>query len=122
MNVLLIGSGGREHALAWKLAESPLLDQLWIAPGNPGTACLGSNVPISVTDVQGLLNFSRSHAIDLAVIGPEAALAAGLSDALKEAGIAVFGPHGQRRKRDVKGFCKSFMQRMEFQRPLCVVY
>ncbi len=112
MNVLLIGSGGREHALAWKLAESPLLDQLWIAPGNPGTARLGSNVPISVTDVQGLLNFSRSHAIDLAVIGPEAALAAGLSDALKEAGIAVFGPTRAAAQIETsKVFAKSFMQR-----------
>ena len=92
MKVLLIGNGGREHALAWALAKSPRLTKLWIAPGNPGTATCGENVAIKVEDLDRLVAFARERAVDLVVVGPEAPLVAGLADRLSEAGIAVFGP------------------------------
>jgi len=92
MRVLLVGSGGREHALAWALAASPLLTRLWIAPGNPGTAALGENLPILATDIPALIAFARAEAVDLVVSGPEAPLTLGLADACAEAGIRCFGP------------------------------
>src|SRR6476659_7114633 len=92
MNVLIVGSGGREHALAWKLAQSPLLGRLLIAPGNPGTAQVGHNVPVSVDSHALLLDIARRERADLVVIGPEAPLADGLTDLLSGAGIPVFGP------------------------------
>jgi phosphoribosylamine--glycine ligase len=92
MNVLLVGSGGREHALAWKLAQSPLLDRLLIAPGSPGTAEIGHNVPVSVDSHALLLDIARREHVGLVVIGPEAPLAAGLTDLLTDAGMLVFGP------------------------------
>jgi phosphoribosylamine--glycine ligase len=92
MRVLIIGNGGREHALAWKLAQSPLLTRLFIAPGNPGTAQRGENVPIAVDDIAGLVGFAASNAIDLVIPGPELPLALGIADALTESGIACFGP------------------------------
>lgn len=92
MNILIIGSGGREHALAWKLHHSPLAPRLWIAPGNGGTARVGTNVPIADTDIPGLVHFARTNAIDLVVVGPEAPLVLGLADALDEGGIPCFGP------------------------------
>jgi len=92
MNVLLIGSGGREHALAWKLVQSPLLDRLLIAPGSPGTAELGHNVPVSIDSHALLLDIARREHVGLVVIGPEAPLAAGLTDLLTDAGFLVFGP------------------------------
>ncbi|MCS6940495.1 MAG: phosphoribosylamine--glycine ligase [Roseiflexus sp.] len=92
MNVLLIGAGGREHALAWKLAQSPLIDALFIAPGNPGTAQVGRNLPVEVLDIPRLVEVAQQERVNLVVVGPEAPLAAGLADACLEAGIAVFGP------------------------------
>ncbi len=92
MRVLLVGAGGREHALAWKIAQSPLLAALFIAPGNPGTAAFGVNVPLASDDLEGLVRFAASQQIDLVVVGPEAPLAAGLVDQLAAAGIAAFGP------------------------------
>ncbi len=92
MRVLLVGGGGREHALAATLTRSPLLDALFIAPGNPGTAGLGSNVPVAADDVAGLVAFARRERIDLVVPGPEAPLVAGLADACAVAGIACAGP------------------------------
>ncbi len=92
MKVLLVGSGAREHALAWKIAAAPHLTRLWIAPGNPGTAALGENVPIAATDVPALVRFAREQGIELCVVGPEAPLVAGLADALAEHKIACFGP------------------------------
>ena len=112
MNVLLIGSGGREHALAWKMAQSPRLSRLWIAPGNPGTAQHGENIPLSAEQVPGLVEFACQNAVDLAVVGPEGALAAGLSDALVEAGIPAFGPTRAAAEIETsKVFSKQFMQR-----------
>ena len=92
MNVLLIGSGGREHALAWKLAASPLLTQLYCAPGNPGMAELATCVAVDVNDHAAVIAFCRVQNIGFVVVGPEAPLVAGLVDALKAAGIKVFGP------------------------------
>ncbi len=92
MNVLLIGSGGREHALAFKLRQSPLLSRLFIAPGNAGTQDLGKNVQLDVTDHAAVTAFCHAHRIDLVVVGPEAPLVSGLSDELERAGLDVFGP------------------------------
>ncbi len=92
MRVLLIGGGGREHALAWALAASPLLTKLWVAPGNPGIAPLAECVAIDTTDIAGLAAFARANAVDLVVPGPEAPLVAGLADALAAAGVACCGP------------------------------
>jgi len=92
MNVFLIGSGGREHALAWKMAASPMLEKLFAAPGNPGIAEHAECVVVDVTDHQAVINFCHVNGIDLVVIGPEAPLVAGLADDLKAAGIAAFGP------------------------------
>ncbi len=92
MNILVVGSGGREHALAWKLRQSPHTSQLFIAPGNGGTASLGTNVPIADTDIVGLAHFAQAHDIGLVVVGPEAPLVGGLADALAAKGIPCFGP------------------------------
>jgi phosphoribosylamine---glycine ligase len=92
MRVLLVGSGGREHALAWALAASPLLTKLFIAPGNPGTAELGENVPIGVLDIPALVAFARENQVDLVLPGPEAPLVAGLADACLAAGLRCCGP------------------------------
>jgi phosphoribosylamine--glycine ligase len=92
MNVLLIGSGGREHALAWKLRQTPLLTSLYAAPGNPGIAECGELATIDIADHAAIIGFCRRKAVDLVVIGPEAPLVAGLADDLATAGIAAFGP------------------------------
>ena len=92
MRVLLIGNGGREHALAWKLAASPRVTGLFVAPGNPGTAQVADNVPIAVSDFKQIVRFAKDNAIRLVVIGPEDPLACGLTDVLQDAGIRVFGP------------------------------
>ncbi|CAN7633098.1 phosphoribosylamine--glycine ligase [Bosea sp. LjRoot9] len=92
MNILLIGSGGREHALAWAISGSPLCDRLYIAPGNPGTAQCGENVVLDITDHSAVASFCKLHGIDLAVIGPEGPLVDGIADDLIAAGIKTFGP------------------------------
>ncbi len=92
MRVLLIGSGGREHALAWKLSQSPLLSELHAAPGNPGIARLGECHPVRAEDAEGLLDLARGLHVDLAVVGPEVPLVAGVADELRHAGVPVFGP------------------------------
>jgi phosphoribosylamine--glycine ligase len=92
MRVLILGSGGREHALAWAVAYSPLLSKLYIAPGNPGTAELGENVPIRAADVAAVVKFCLEQSIDLVIPGPEAPLVAGVADALAEHDIACCGP------------------------------
>ncbi len=92
MKVLLIGGGGREHALGWKIAQSPILTKLYLAPGNPGLNAYGDPISVSAGDTAGLVAAARQLAVDLVVVGPEGPLAAGLADALAEAGIACFGP------------------------------
>ncbi len=114
MNVLLIGNGGREHALAWKLHQSSKLDQFFIAPGNPGTASLGTNSVIDVQDHQAVIAFCHLHAIELVVIGPEAPLVDGLTDSLDAAGIAVFGPSKIAAQLEgSKGFTKDICARYD---------
>ncbi|HEX8389482.1 MAG TPA: phosphoribosylamine--glycine ligase N-terminal domain-containing protein, partial [Sphingomonas sp.] len=92
MNVLLLGSGGREHALAWKLAQSPLLTRLYAAPGNPGIARHADLVTLDAADHPAVISFARAHDVGLVVIGPEAPLVDGLADSLRAAGVPVFGP------------------------------
>ncbi|HEU4329372.1 MAG TPA: phosphoribosylamine--glycine ligase [Roseiflexaceae bacterium] len=112
MNVLLVGSGGREHALAWKLAQSPLLTELLIAPGNPGTALHGRTIPVGVDAIPQLVELARRERVGLVVVGPEAPLAQGLADACAEAGIPVFGPRAAAaRIESSKAFAKELMLR-----------
>ncbi|HET8996625.1 MAG TPA: phosphoribosylamine--glycine ligase, partial [Acetobacteraceae bacterium] len=92
MRVLVVGSGGREHALCWALAASPLLTKLYCAPGNPGIGELAECVKIGATDIAELVAFAQEHAIDLVVPGPEAPLSAGIADAMEDAAIACCGP------------------------------
>ncbi|WP_428427749.1 phosphoribosylamine--glycine ligase [Pararhizobium sp.] len=107
MKVLLIGSGGREHALAWKLAQSPRLTALYAAPGNPGIAEEAIIADIDTSDNAAVLAFCRRQAIDFVVVGPEAPLVAGLADTLRDAGIAVFGPSAAAAQLEgSKGFTK----------------
>jgi phosphoribosylamine--glycine ligase len=111
MDVLLIGSGGREHAIAWKLAQSKNLGKLDIAPGNPGTARCGTNIPISANDTDKLVNFARQNNIALVVVGPEDPLAAGAVDAFEAAGIKAFGPSGGAAQLEAdKAFAKHLMR------------
>ena len=112
MKVLLVGSGGREHALAWALAASPLCDTLYCAPGNAGIAKLAACVPIPAEDIGGLVRFATENAIDFVVVGPEAPLVAGLVDALDAAGIKSFGPRKAAAALEgSKGFMKDFCAR-----------
>jgi len=111
MNLLLIGSGGREHAIAWKLAQSKNLGKLYIAPGNAGTAACGENIPIGVNDTDKLVDFAKQNHIGLVVVGPEDPLAAGIVDRFEEAGIKAFGPSaGAAQLEADKAFAKQLMR------------
>lgn len=111
MNVLVIGNGGREHALAWKIAQSPRAKRVFVAPGNAGTALDAENVDIAATDVPKLVQFARENSIDLVVVGPEAALAAGVVDAMNDAGIRAFGPSKAAAELEgSKVFCKELLR------------
>src|SRR5256885_402000 len=92
MKILLLGSGGREHALAWKIAASPLVTKLWCAPGNAGIAKDAECVPIDIADHPAVIDFCRRNAVDFVVVGPDAAVAAGVVDDLNAAGFKAFGP------------------------------
>src|SRR5688572_15550653 len=111
MKVLLIGNGGREHALAWRLADSPRVTALYAMPGNPGTAQVADNVPVDPMNFDAVEKFVRSNGIGLVVIGPEDPLAAGLADRMRAAGVKVFGPakDGARVEAD-KWFAKEIMR------------
>ena len=130
MNVLLVGGGGREHALAWKLAQSLSPDELHAAPGNPGIARLGACHPVRAEDGEGLLALAHAIAADLVVIGPEGPLVAGVADELRHAGIAVLGPSAAAaRIEGSKAFAKELMraarvptaETLSVARPPCVV-
>ncbi|NIG62727.1 MAG: phosphoribosylamine--glycine ligase [Serratia symbiotica] len=114
MNILIIGNGGREHALAWKAAQSPLADKVFVAPGNAGTAMeakLG-NVAISATDIPALLAFAQSHDIGLTIVGPEAPLVIGVVDAFQNRGMKIFGPsQAAAQLEGSKAFTKDFLAR-----------
>ncbi|WP_294136970.1 phosphoribosylamine--glycine ligase [Sphingobium sp.] len=112
MNILLLGGGGREHALAWKLAQSPRLDTLYAAPGNPGIAQHATLVDLAATDHRAVLDFCTRHSIGLVVIGPEAPLVDGLADNLRTMGVPVFGPNRKAAQLEgSKGFTKDLCQR-----------
>jgi phosphoribosylamine--glycine ligase len=110
--ILVTGSGGREHALAWKLAQSPEVEKIYAAPGNAGTAPLGENVAIAAEDVEKLVEFAKANRIDFTIVGPDDALAAGVVDAFQKAGLKIFGPPAAAaRLESSKAFAKEFMQR-----------
>ncbi|MFZ2054953.1 MAG: phosphoribosylamine--glycine ligase [Candidatus Aminicenantales bacterium] len=112
MKVLVVGSGGRENALAWKISQSPLVSKLYCAPGNPGTMSVAENIPIPDTDIQGLAKFSADKKIDLTVVGPEVPLTLGIVDEFDERGLCIFGPN--RKAAEIEGskvFAKQFMDR-----------
>ncbi|MFV0448396.1 MAG: phosphoribosylamine--glycine ligase [Vibrio sp.] len=114
MNVLIIGSGGREHALGWKVAQNPKVHNIFIAPGNAGTALEPKlqNVAIQVEDVAGLVAFAKENAIDLTIVGPEAPLVIGVVDAFRAAGLAIFGPtQAAAQLEGSKAFTKDFLAR-----------
>ncbi|WP_312229989.1 phosphoribosylamine--glycine ligase [Pseudescherichia sp.] len=114
MKVLVIGNGGREHALAWKAAQSPLVSTVFVAPGNAGTALEPTlqNVAVSATDIPGLLSFAQSEKIDLTIVGPEAPLVIGVVDAFQAAGLKIFGPtQGAAQLEGSKAFTKDFLAR-----------
>lgn len=111
LSILIVGSGGREHALAWSLARSPRAGSIYIAPGNAGTAQCGTNVAVDSGDVAGLVAFARTNEIDLTVVGPEAPLAEGIVDQFQAAGLRVFGPvRAAARLETSKAFAKTFMR------------
>jgi phosphoribosylamine--glycine ligase len=111
MKILVVGNGGREHVLVWKLARSPLVTDVFCAPGNAGTALDGQNLDINANDVARLIKFSKTEKIDLTVIGPEAPLAAGMVDAFEDAGLLVFGPTREAAELEgSKAFAKDLMR------------
>ena len=114
MNVLIIGGGGREHALAWKSARSPEVQRVYVAPGNAGTALEDKveNIPLPPADTAGLIEFARRHSVSLTIVGPEAPLVAGIVDAFTDAGLRCFGPSAKAaRLEGSKSFSKAFMRR-----------
>ena len=114
MKILVIGSGGREHALAWKTAQSPLASQVFVAPGNAGTALEKSieNIAIGAEDIPALLDFAKSEQIDLTIVGPEAALVDGIVDVFNENGLKIFGPNKAAAQLEgSKAFTKDFLER-----------
>lgn len=118
MNVLVLGSGGREHALSWKIAQSPLLKQLFIAPGNSGTAALGTNVDVSPADFAAVTRFIKDYAIDLLVVGPEDPLVNGIHDFIRQEksldSVIIVGPQAEgARLEGSKEFAKEFMERYQ---------
>ena len=123
MKILIVGNGGREHTIAWKLAQSPLADEILVAPGNAGTAQVGDNVPINADDIGGLLGFAKAQGIDFTVIGPEAPLAAGIVDRFQDAGLLAFGPtKAAARIETSKSFAKDLMLRHDVPTGKAVFY
>lgn len=112
MKILVIGKGGREHALAWKLNQSPLVDKVYIAPGNPGTAAFGINVDIKDSDIKALADFAEKEKIDLTVVGPETTLALGAANEFEARGLKIFGPRKDvARLESSKDFAKHIMNK-----------
>ncbi|MEG2140870.1 MAG: phosphoribosylamine--glycine ligase [Bilophila sp.] len=123
MRVLIIGSGGREHALSWKLRTSGKVDRLWCAPGNGGTAAEGENVPLADSDLPGLVAFAREQAVDLVIPGPELPLTLGIVDAMQAAGIRCFGPSKWCAQLEgSKSFAKSIMKKAGVPTAQCEVF
>ncbi|MBP9933550.1 MAG: phosphoribosylamine--glycine ligase, partial [Chitinophagaceae bacterium] len=116
MQILILGSGGREHALAWKISQSPLCTRLFIAPGNPGTASLGQNLPLPVNDFEAIKTVCLQHQIDMLIVGPEDPLVEGIVDFFNQdelRHIHVIGPSAEGAKLEgSKAFAKEFMHEM----------
>ena len=110
MKVLVVGGGAREHAIAWKLCQSPLVKELYVAPGNAGTAAIATNLPIADTDLEGLARAAKQSGIDLTVVGPEVPLAMGIVDHFQATGLTIFGPsQAAARIESSKVFAKELM-------------
>jgi phosphoribosylamine--glycine ligase len=121
MKILLLGSGGREHALAWKMAASPLTERLWCAPGNAGIAAEAELVPLDIADHPAVIAFCKANGVDFVVVAPEAPLVAGIVDDLEAAGIRTFGPtKAAARLEGSKGFAKDVAKANKRPpRPMC---
>ncbi len=114
MKVLVVGGGGREHALVWKIAQSPLVERIYCAPGNPGTAKLATNIPVKVEEIDKLLGFAKSEGVDLTVVGPELPLSLGIVDLFREYGLKVFGPSRYAARIEAsKAFSKDLMKKYD---------
>src|SRR6201988_2201224 len=114
MHILLLGSGGREHALAWKIAASPLVTKLWCAPGNAGIAREAECVALDIANPAAVIDFCKKHAVELVVVGPETPLVAGIVDDLAHAGIKAFGPgRAAAQLEGSKGFTKDFCREFD---------
>lgn len=123
LHVLVVGSGGREHALAWACQRSPMVDRVSCAPGNGGTLIVGQNHPVSATDAEGIVALAVSEQVDLVVLGPDAAVAAGVGDALYRANVLCFGPSRRAgRLESSKSFAKELMQRSGVATPAFAVF
>ena len=112
MRVLVVGSGGREHALAWKIAQSPLVNKIYCAPGNAGTSKIAENIAISADNIDALCQFATMTGIGLTVVGPEQPLVKGIVDSFEESGLRIFGP--SQRAAEIEGskvFCKDLMKK-----------
>jgi len=120
---MVVGNGGREHALAWKLKQSPRITRLWIAPGNAGTAQEGENVPIGIDDIRGLVAFAKKESVDLVVVGPELPQSLGLVDALGEERIRAFGPsRAAAQLESSKVFCKRLLRQADVPTAECQIF
>ena len=112
MKVLVIGSGGREHALAWKIRQSPQVTEVVVIPGNGGTTGIGRNVRLKLTDLSEIRSFAQNEGVGLTVVGPDDVLAAGIVDVFQSAGLRIFGPsRNAARLESSKSFAKRFMVR-----------
>jgi phosphoribosylamine--glycine ligase len=112
MKVLVVGGGGREHALVWKVAQSPKVTKIYAAPGNAGIAQLAECAPIKAEDIPGLLTFARANAVDLTIVGPEGPLSMGIVDEFTKAGVRIFGPSGNAAEIEAsKWFSKDLMKK-----------
>jgi phosphoribosylamine--glycine ligase len=123
MRILVIGGGGREHALVWKLRQSPLTEKIFCAPGNPGIRQIAECVDLKITDFEGLLNFARKNQIDLTVVGPEAPLVNGIVDEFEAQGLAIFGP--SKRAAELEGskaFTKYLLDKYKIPTADCIVF
>src|SRR6187401_1191734 len=111
MNVLIVGNGGREHALAWKIKQSPRAGRVFVAPGNAGTATVGENVDIAATDFPKLIKFAQENKVELTIVGPEVPLVLGIVDAFQAAGLKIFGPSKAAAELEgSKVFCKDLLR------------
>jgi len=114
MKILVIGSGGREHALVWKIAQSPLVEKIYCAPGNPGIGCIAENVPLQVDDLPGLLAFAKKEGVGLTVVGPELPLSLGIVDLFEEYGLKIFGARRNAALIEAsKAFSKDIMKKYQ---------